>query len=630
MKLARPSWNAPFLSSPPWSANHMGDRPRGIDGILVVAKEPGYTSQDVVAIVRRLTSTRRAGHGGTLDPFAAGVLPVFLGLGTRLVEYHMGDGKAYRATVCLGARSKTDDRDGTIEPSGTPAPTRDEFEAALAEFHGTVSQTPPAYSALKVAGRRAYDLAREGTPAELKPRTVTIARADLVSWDESEPGRPKAVIDVECSAGTYIRSIARDLGEKLGCGGYLGELTRSASGGFGLPQAHSLEEIRTASEAGPAALAKLILPLDSGLDSFSSVPLTDLESAAVAKGQQIRPAAEVEAEPGSLVRLLALDGHLLGMARWQGGRLQPEKILAFHSDDEPGTDTGASDKPAAPAVEPRLQTVASVRRMTALSGIAGLRRDLGRLYVAVGVFDGLHRGHLYLLRELRRAARSAGARPAVITFDAHPEEIVEGIAPPLLCDPEERLVRIAAAGIDVTVVQHFDHELRHTTYEGFVQLIRDRVELAGFAMTPDASFGYNRGGTPETLTELGAREGFAVTVVPAFLSNGEQLRSSDIRRRIAAGDLERARQLLGRPLGLTGCLGEPSAVGRTPLTFDLPVCLPPDGRYSVAVGSAWSVKVSHEPATTPATAALEGGAVTIETAGLPVGPARVVFLGRAD
>src|SRR5450759_5748045 len=126
-----------------------------MDGILVVAKEPGFTSHDLVALVRRLTGTKRAGHGGTLDPFASGVLPVFLGLGTRTVEYHMGDGKAYRATVCLGSTSETDDRDGELVPGNGPAPTRHAVEAALADFRGPILQRPPNYSALKVGGRRA-------------------------------------------------------------------------------------------------------------------------------------------------------------------------------------------------------------------------------------------------------------------------------------------------------------------------------------------------------------------------------------------------------------------------------------------------------------------------------------------
>ena len=222
----------------------MADCKRGIDGVLIVAKEPGFTSHDVVAVVRRLTGTRRAGHGGTLDPFASGVLPIFLGQATRLVEYHMSDGKAYRATIRLGARSTTDDRDGELVPGLGPMPTREAVEAALAEFRGPTEQRPPAFSALKVGGRRAYDLAREGTPPELRPRAVTIHRLELVGWDATDTNRPAAVVEVESSAGTYVRSLARDLGERLGCGAYLGELARTASGGFSLAGAHSLDEVR--------------------------------------------------------------------------------------------------------------------------------------------------------------------------------------------------------------------------------------------------------------------------------------------------------------------------------------------------------------------------------------------------
>jgi tRNA pseudouridine55 synthase len=600
----------------------VAERPCGLDGILVVAKEPGYTSHDVVALVRRLTGTRRAGHGGTLDPFASGVLPVFLGLATRLVEYHMADAKAYRATVCLGSRSETDDRDGEIVAGGGPAPSQEAFGAALAWFRGPIEQRPPAYSALKVGGRRAYDLARQGTPAELKPRAVTIHRLEMVSWDATDPERPAAAVEVECSAGTYIRSLARDLGERLGCGAYLGSLARTASGSFRLAEAHSLDELRAAAEAGPSALASLLLPVDAGLDAIPETALTAGEVVATAKGQQVRPEQRPLLAQSAHVRLVAPGGSLVGIGRWQGGRLIPEKILIGVQ--------GAPERrpvPPPPASEPRLKTLAPVRRMSAVAGVSSLRRDFGRLYVAVGVFDGLHRGHLYLLRELRRAALRAGARAAVITFDAHPEELIEGLAPPLLCDPEERLVRLAAAGVEVAVVQHFDHALRMTSYEDFVGLIRDRVDLAGFVMTPDASFGYDRGGTPETLAELGLRLGFGVTVVPAFLSNGEQLRSSEIRRRLEAGDLIRARQLLGRPLSLTGRLGPAAEGGGIPLAFDLPVCLPPEGRYPVLVGPSWSLQGGHEPAKSPGVAVIGKSGVVVEGAHFTTGATvRMVFL----
>jgi tRNA pseudouridine55 synthase len=622
-----------------------------MDGILVVGKEPGFTSHDVVALVRRLTQTRRAGHGGTLDPFAAGVLPIFLGLGTRVVEYHMGDDKAYRATVCFGATSDTDDRDGQLVPGTGPVPERAEVEAALAAFRGPIQQRPPDYSALKVAGRRAYDLARQGTPAELKPRAVVIRRLELVEWDEADAARPTAVLEVDCGAGTYIRSLARDLGERLGCGAYLGALVRTASGPFRLPAAHSLDEIRAAVEVGPEALAALLLPIDAGLDEMPSVALTAAEVIAVARGQQVKPVTRPEAPSGTRVRFLAEDGSLIGVGSWKGGKLVPEKIFmgappsaaatARAADGGGVAGDASSARAAAPApgptqtTEPRLRIVDPRNRMVVVPGIGALQPELGRLYLAVGVFDGLHRGHLYLLRELCRAARRAGARPAVITFDAHPEELIEGLAPPLLCDPDERLVRLQAAGIEATVVQHFDHALRITPYDAFVAAIRERVDVAGFVMTPDAAFGFERGGTPETITALGEREGFAVTVVSSFLSNGEQVRSSEIRRRISTGDLAGARSLLGRDHGFTGRLdaGESSAAEWTapvslPLTFELPVSLPPDGRYPAIVGPAWKLGRRPEPASLAAVATVTDGQVTLEISGEtpPAGDVRVVLL----
>jgi riboflavin kinase/FMN adenylyltransferase len=146
--------------------------------------------------------------------------------------------------------------------------------------------------------------------------------------------------------------------------------------------------------------------------------------------------------------------------------------------------------------------------MAVVEGIDALERAHGRLFVVVGVFDGLHLGHEYLLRELRRVAAEHDARPAVITFDHHPDEILKGSAPPLLCDPEERLERLAAAGVAVTVVQTFDRALRETSYEAFVRRIAGRVELAGFLMTPESAFGFERRGTPETVADLGRSLGY--------------------------------------------------------------------------------------------------------------------------
>ena len=577
-----------------------------MDGILVVAKPAGPTSHDIVALVRRLTATRKVGHGGTLDPFASGVLPVFLGLAVKVVEYHMGDPKVYRATICFGSTSTTDDRGGELAPTGGPAPSRADVEGALTGFVGHTEQRPPDYSAIQVGGRRAYHMAREGKPAELKLRAVEIERFELVEWDAADPERPIAVVDVACSAGTYVRSLARDLGEKLGCGAYLGSLVRTASGPFGLESAHSLDEIREAAGAAPGRLANLLLPVDAGLERFPVVTLDDTQVLAASRGQNIRMAESVEAES---VRLRSPQGDLIGLAVGRKGVLTPNKMFipAPGTVSIPGGGDGRATAYEPPTTELPLRQVMRPSKGIVVRGVSGLTPSLGRLFVAVGVFDGIHRGHTYLLRELRRAAQRAQARPAVITFDAHPEEITRREAPALLCDPDERLVRLAAAGVEVAVVQHFDAALRCTSYEDFVALIRERVDLAGFVMTPAAAFGYERRGTPEALTGLGRQLGFEVKVVPSFLMDNEQVRSSQIRQLIAEGKLDSARRLLGRWYGVTGRLEHDGK-----LEFELPFALPPSGTYPVLIGPAWRPKERPEPARREAEAVVEASGVVVK------------------
>ncbi len=220
--------------------------------------------------------------------------------------------------------------------------------------------------------------------------------------------------------------------------------------------------------------------------------------------------------------------------------------------------------------------------MDVIEGVDALRSDLGPVFVVVGVFDGLHLGHAYLLRHLIGEARAHDARPAVITFDHHPDEVLVGAAPPLLLDPVERLERLEAAGVEVTVVQHFDAALRATPFDVFVERIRAHTGLAGFLMTPDAAFGFERRGTPTALASLGARDGFEVVVVPPFTIDGDEVRSSTIRAAIAAGDLAKAGALLGRAVTVSGTAGD-AEDGGCRLAFELPMALPPDGDYAAEV-----------------------------------------------
>ena len=300
-----------------------------MDGILIANKPAGPTSHDVVALVRRRAATKRVGHGGTLDPFASGVLPLFLGRATKVVEYHLGDRKGYRATVCFGASSTTHDLEGDLTPVDGAAPSRDAVDAALPRFRGEISQRPPAFSAIKVAGRRAYAMARAGETVELADRQVTIESIQIASWDDTDPERPIAILDVRCSAGTYVRALARDLGVAVGSGAYLGALSRTASGPFAIDAAIPLDDIRAAAADGPAALEALLLPVDAGLDALPEITVTPQEATAIARGQFVRAGQPFGDDP---IRVRDGDGALIAIARYVDGRLAPDKVLV----DAPG------------------------------------------------------------------------------------------------------------------------------------------------------------------------------------------------------------------------------------------------------------------------------------------------------
>jgi riboflavin kinase / FMN adenylyltransferase len=224
----------------------------------------------------------------------------------------------------------------------------------------------------------------------------------------------------------------------------------------------------------------------------------------------------------------------------------------------------------------------------------------GPLLVSVGVFDGLHLGHAWLLDHLVAEARRRTARPTVITFDAHPDAVLVGAAPPLLMDPAERLERLASIGVELVVIEHFDDTLRQTPYDVFVRGIVERTTLAGFVMTPDAAFGHNRQGTPATLAELGRGEGFEVVLVPPFTLDGQEVRSSEIRAAISAGDMATAERLLGRPYALSGTVD-----GEGRLTFPMPVAVPRPGTYPTTGGSLVVTPASLETAAPPGPIRLE-------------------------
>ncbi len=285
------------------------------EGVLTLDKPPGETSRDVVNRVARLLPRKvKVGHAGTLDPMATGVLVVCVGSATRLIEYVQRMPKTYRSIFRLGARSDTYDVDGVVVPTIDPRiPDLAGIETALATQVGDVMQLPPAYSALKVDGRRAYELARAGETVVLEPRPVRIDGIRILGYDW-----PALEVEVRCGGGTYIRSIAHDLGEALGCGAVMEALVRTRIGGF------VLEDALDPDELDRDALGDLLRP---PLDAVAYLPRVALDDAALA---EVRLGRKVpgEAEPGAEVALIGPDGRLIALGEADGLLIQPRKVLA--------------------------------------------------------------------------------------------------------------------------------------------------------------------------------------------------------------------------------------------------------------------------------------------------------------
>ncbi|BCY18717.1 MAG: tRNA pseudouridine(55) synthase TruB [Chloroflexi bacterium] len=252
-----------------------------ISGVLVVDKPVGLTSHDVVQIIRKGTNIRRAGHTGTLDPRASGVLVVLLGPAVRLSEYVSASDKRYQAVIRLGQSTDTYDSEGRITGGSSPVNiTEDQFENELKSFIGEIEQVPPPYSAIKVKGKKAYDMARDGEEFDLAPRTIHVYNLDLLEW-----APPEAVVDVYCSSGTYVRSLAHDLGEKLGCGAHLVGLRRTKSGRFTLRDAVPLRKLRESFDAGN--WYQYLIPAAEALSDWPALELSNDQVEAVRHGIKI-------------------------------------------------------------------------------------------------------------------------------------------------------------------------------------------------------------------------------------------------------------------------------------------------------------------------------------------------------
>lgn len=281
------------------------------NGILIVDKPADWTSQDVVSKLRGAFHERRAGHGGTLDPMATGVLPLFFGRATRAVEFFEHADKTYVAGLRLGMVTDTQDTTGNVLEEPPCAISRGELEAALSHFVGELEQIPPMYSAIKVGGKKLYELARKGQEVERKARRITVFSLKLLAFEENE-----ATLEIHCSKGAYVRTLCHDIGAFLGCGGCMSALRRVQAGAYTAEQSHTMEELLSC-EAPEA----LLLPVDSLFLAYPDLTLTASQEKCIRNGAGFTLYGKAEGK----YRLYSREGEFLALAEQKAEKLQPIK-----------------------------------------------------------------------------------------------------------------------------------------------------------------------------------------------------------------------------------------------------------------------------------------------------------------
>jgi len=298
---------------------------RDVHGWLVLDKPVGMTSTHAVSVVKRLFSAKRAGHAGTLDPLASGCLPIALGEATKTVPFVMDGRKIYQFTVRWGEERDTDDAEGRVVATSEQRPSPDAIRALLPSYTGTIQQVPPRYSAIKIEGERAYDLARDGETVELAPRPVEITRLELVA----APDPDHAVLHAECGKGTYVRSLARDMGRALGCFGHVSALRRVAVGPFGEETMILLEQLEALchrAAAGEVSFAGALMPVETALDDIPALAVSRADAARLARGQAVLLRGRDAPNFRGPVYATA-SGQLLALAELDHGEIVPKRVF---------------------------------------------------------------------------------------------------------------------------------------------------------------------------------------------------------------------------------------------------------------------------------------------------------------
>ena len=495
-----------------------------MQGILIVDKPTDWTSFDVIAKLRGILGTRKLGHSGTLDPMATGVLPVFCGGASKAVDLQLDHTKAYRATLKLGARTDTGDVTGTVLETAPVTAGEKELLEVLPRFVGPRMQTPPMYSAVKINGQPLYKLARQGMEVERKARPIEILSIQY----EGSPAENEYTLTVKCSKGTYIRVLLEEIAEAMGQKGTMSALRRVAAGVYTEADAHSLEEIQAAKNAGSEALQALMLPVES---VFTSLPL--------------------------LVADERVEQHLYNgcpTSRYAATGCGTRRASSSALPTSPGACSGWKSSLWSETEGKGMMPMQIYSQLVPLA----LGNANGSA-VAMGFFDGIHIGHRAVIEGAVQWARAHGASPAVFTFKLPTENKMKGKR---LLSTEDKHALIERLGVEHYLCPDFE-EIKAMTPEQFVLgIVRDCNAKALFC-GENFTFGAKAAGNPELLRKLCAPLGVEVVVLPMARFEEKPVSSTRIRTALEGGDIPAANAMLGMPYAIRFAVHHGAGLGRT-------------------------------------------------------------------
>ncbi len=484
-----------------------------MDGLIVVNKERGFTSFDVVAKLRGILGEKKIGHLGTLDPEAEGVLPVCLGRATKLSELLSGGEKVYLTRLLLGIRTDSQDASGRFLKREAVPEDEESVRQAILSFTGEQDQLPPMVSAKKVDGQKLVDLARKGKEVSRKPARITVYSIEILKMS-----LPRVRMRIRCSKGTYIRTLCRDIGEKLGCGGIMESLVREEASGFTLNEALRPDEIASLYLTGNIGrVLRSPEAVLSALPSFHCDPEADLKAANgnVLSADQGAFSAAGTARGSTAVYLS--DGTLIGVYRLSedGRKLKPEVML------------GPSD--------------------------SGARRSARSSIVSIGKFDGVHLGHQKIIGEMIRQGEEKHLATTLFSFTNPPEILTDGRKEAVITPDDEKRRIVKSLGVRRLVEARFTPEMRDMSALDFLEkVLIGHLGMKSIVVGPDCCFGKGREGSVDFLLSHAASYGYDVNVVDKVRMGGEIVSSSRIRDVILSGNMEEAAGLLGRPFRFHG------------------------------------------------------------------------------